>query len=73
MESICLLRRLLVPQLASAKIKGQLCYNPEKATFKNWAQTQRVSRALIARQGRNLNCEYFYRSLGCQAVDVIQL
>ena len=66
MESICLLRRLLVPQLASAKIKCQLCYNSEKARFKNLAPTQRVSRALIAQQGRNLNCEYFYRSLGCR-------
>ena len=65
-ESICLLRILLVPQLASAKIKCQLCYICEEKRLINLSHTQHASRALIAQPGRNSSCEYFYWSLGCQ-------
>ena len=52
MESICLLRILLVPQLASAKIKCQLCYIcEEKKVYKFVAHTACASRVdLTARQ-----------------------
>ena len=55
-----------MPQLASAKIKCQLCYICEEKRLINLSHTQHASRALIAQPGRNSSCEYFYWSLGCQ-------
>ena len=73
MESICLLRILLVPQLASAKIKCQLCYNCEhKKVYKFVAHTACVSRVdCTARQ--KLKLRIFLLISWVSAVDVIQL
>ena len=59
---------LFTPQISLQQLKLSVSYViiPSEARFINLSHTQLASHVLIAQQGRNSSCEYFYRSLGCR-------